>query len=228
MTQIPAEQFGWMHGEEVPAYLAEHQASFKDTGLWPVVVGDPESLALLLDTYEIYSEDGDTAEQALKSAAAENIERWLDFHAEESGIEDPEIFGDGVVSEQPGPGLLTALNTGGSKPLPEVGVGLFRVKHPWEVLAQLLWTAPNYDMGPKIHCAIQYRWSERYGADVVSATGDVIQCRVLRPPSTTEAALELAREQYIYCPDIVTQGVGTVTELAGTLLNADYWYFWWD
>jgi hypothetical protein len=38
----------------------------------------------------------------------------------------------------------------------------------------------------------------------------------------------LAREQYLYCSDIVWQGVGSVSNLSKTLLNSNYWYFWWD
>jgi len=40
--------------------------------------------------------------------------------------------------------------------------------------------------------------------------------------------MELAKEQYIFCNDIVDQGVGTVSALAATLLDSNYWYFWWD
>jgi hypothetical protein len=71
-------------------------------------------------------------------------------------------------------------------------------------------------------------WHDKYGAQIISATDDVIECTVSRPPSTREQAMELAREQFLYCADIVYQGVQTVSNLGAGLLNSKYWYFWWD
>jgi hypothetical protein len=52
--------------------------------------------------------------------------------------------------------------------------------------------------------------------------------QVARPPQDLTSAWALAEEQYRYCEDIVTQGVGTVWELARELKNNPVWYFWWD
>ena len=49
-----------------------------------------------------------------------------------------------------------------------------------------------------------------------------------RPVGTQEQAIELALEQYAYCPDIVLQGTETVERLAAEILVAQYWFFWWD
>ena len=59
-------------------------------------------------------------------------------------------------------------------------------------------------------------------------SGDVIECTVKTPPSSKQAALALAREQFVYCSDIVHQGVRSIEALAATLLNSKTWYFWWD
>ncbi len=40
-------------------------------------------------------------------------------------------------------------------------------------------------------------------------------------------ALKLAREQYLYCGDIVSQGVGSIAGLAAILEVSTHWYFWW-
>lgn len=52
--------------------------------------------------------------------------------------------------------------------------------------------------------------------------------KVARQPQTREQALELAREHYVYCNDIVDQGLGTLSNLTATLMANDWWYFWWD
>jgi hypothetical protein len=59
-------------------------------------------------------------------------------------------------------------------------------------------------------------------------SSDVLEFRVARSPTTREAAVELADEQYSYCPDIVTQGCETISNLAASLVNARVWFFWWD
>ena len=61
---------------------------------------------------------------------------------------------------------------------------------------------------------------ERHGAEIVCVSSDVIECHVARPPVDDEDALALARAQYLYCADIVDQGMETVSALAGALRGA--------
>ena len=51
---------------------------------------------------------------------------------------------------------------------------------------------------------------------------------IKNPPTDRETAFKLAQEQYIYCSDIVEQGMQTLNNLAARLLNGKTWYFWWD
>jgi hypothetical protein len=51
---------------------------------------------------------------------------------------------------------------------------------------------------------------------------------VTRPPQTRPEALDLAREHYVYCSDIVHQGLGTLSALAARLMGNAWWAFWWD
>jgi len=50
---------------------------------------------------------------------------------------------------------------------------------------------------------------------------------VTRRPETAEAAMDLAREQYIYCSYIVHGGTQTLDRLAKTLMTDEWWYFRW-
>ncbi len=72
------------------------------------------------------------------------------------------------------------------------------------------------------------RWQERFGAEVVAVSHDVVELRVLRPPTNPAVCVALAHEHYAYCGDIVHQGFGSLARLAGSLLDARAWYFWWD
>ena len=46
----------------------------------------------------------------------------------------------------------------------------------------------------------------------------------------TAIAMELAMEQYAFCPDTVDQGPedASIGWLADTLRQSDKWFFWWD
>jgi hypothetical protein len=72
------------------------------------------------------------------------------------------------------------------------------------------------------------RWHQEYGADIACLSSDVIECTVKSPPSSRQSALALAQEQFVYCPDIVHQGVESLEALAAILLDGKTWYFWWD
>lgn len=41
-------------------------------------------------------------------------------------------------------------------------------------------------------------------------------------------AMELAVEQYGFCPDLNQNEDGSIGALAGTLRRSTIWYFWWD
>jgi hypothetical protein len=71
-------------------------------------------------------------------------------------------------------------------------------------------------------------WFERWGAEPVAITSDTVEMLVARPPQSREDALALANEQFAYCEDVVTQGVGTIEALAANLLEGQTWFFWWD
>ena len=62
---------------------------------------------------------------------------------------------------------------------------------------------------PAFHVAALRAWRERYGAELVGLGADVMNLRVARRPATRDEALELARAQYVYCSDIIDQGVAS-------------------
>ena len=81
------------------------------------------------------------------------------------------------------------------------------------------------------HVAVLRYWHERYGASLFALGGDIIECVVERPPTTREAALDLASEQLLYAPGALGEfsgGGSSVPELAAALLNSRHWLFWWD
>lgn len=100
--------------------------------------------------------------------------------------------------------------------------------HAFEIPAYLQFGNWNACPSAEEHVAILQHWSERYGLEMYALTGDVIECEITRPPADREAAIKLAFEQYLYCNDIVDQGVENIATLAAILECSTHWYFWWD
>lgn len=81
---------------------------------------------------------------------------------------------------------------------------------------------------PTVHCAAMRYWQKEYGAEICSMRFDTIECTVSAPPSTREAARQLAWQLYWYCGDIVEYGGQAISRLAAELIDSNYWFFWWD
>jgi hypothetical protein len=111
---------------------------------------------------------------------------------------------------------------------PEVVVALVPTAEPALVALHLGYGDWNECPPPIVHAAIARRWSAAHGAAPAAFAGDIVEYRVARPIDSREQAIELALEQFAYCPDIILQGTETVERLAAELLGARYWSFWWD
>ena len=201
----------------------------------------PRDLQILRDKE---TAEGEAANRAMlngpddKLPAVENIEADGSRHrltpAEiRKELEDQAASKGPSIGEWPdkpvpaGPGLTIAFDLEG-KPLDRVHILLIPTDEGAAVPAFLRWGGWNANPAPEYHIAALRSWHERYGAELVGITGDVINLRVARRPATREAALALAREQYLYCEDIVDQGTETLAPLAATLMQDDWWFFWWD
>lgn len=109
-----------------------------------------------------------------------------------------------------------------------VYIGLAEIQEAWMLPAFVNFGGWNECPEPHIHCSVMKYWNEKFGAEIVTMTDDYIECFVPKPPQTKEEAIQLAWQQYWYSSDIVDQGTQTVSTLGATLLNAKYWFFWWD
>jgi hypothetical protein len=114
------------------------------------------------------------------------------------------------------------------KPVKKLWVGILPIAQPWEAAPAIEYGSWNECPSPEEHAAVMRYWSERWGAEPVVVASDTVEMLVHKPPHTRDEALALANEQFAYCGDIVTQGVGTIEALAATLLEGQTWFFWWD
>ena len=99
------------------------------------------------------------------------------------------------------------------------------VKNPWEIFAYLPFgnwhDCPNT---PELMAAAKY-WFEQYGAVPAAMSHDELEF-LLPAPVPKEKAMDVAVEQYGFCPDLdQNASIGT---LADTIHQSTVWYFWWD
>ena len=99
------------------------------------------------------------------------------------------------------------------------------VENPWEVFAYLPLGGWNSCPDAAELMAVAKYWFEQYGAAPAVVTHDALEFAV-PAPVPGERAVELAREQYGFCPEL-KQRSGNIRALADTLRQSRKWYFWW-
>ena len=200
---------------------------------WPIVVGGDDDLGLLA---EGFASDATPPEAILATADTLQMPAAL---AELRADEAAQAIADGAEPTMsaeigtwpdapPPPTGLTVASDHKGKPLDKVHILLIPARTSTEVPAYLRYGGWNECPGPAEHVAALRDWDARYGLELIGMSHDVLNLRVARPPATREAALELAREHFAYCEDIVLQGTETLSNLAASLMAHDSWYFWWD
>lgn len=141
---------------------------------------------------------------------------------------EPPPMGEWPVAVAPAPGLSVAIDILSKRPLQKVHIALVPTDDWTTIPAHLRWGGWNDCPHSEYHVAALRAWRDRFDAELVGLDFDTMNLRVTRPPRTRPEALELAREQYVYCNDIVDQGLDTLSNLAASLMANDWWYFWWD
>ena len=191
-------------------------------GHYPIVCHDQHGTLA-----ELPELNGGEPKALIEAAASIDASLWFRKQQEAYGDDDVEQGEWEDVEPQSGWSVPFDVLTG--KPVDGVWIALVPTTRPWEAMAYLDYGGWNACPDTEVHVAVHKSWNDRYGAEVVCVSGDVVEMRVARPPSDRTGATELAREQFLYSGgDLVYQGYGTMNALASALINADYWYFWWD
>jgi hypothetical protein len=218
-------------GEEALPSWRRLRARVEETGHWPVLLGDDEDLDLHIENVEEYEEPEGKSQVGAVLRAADRIDftRWYTQQTR-GGLESVLGAWPAQVGAEPaGDAVFTIPRDVLTRdPAPRVHVALVPTPRHWEVPAYLRFGGFNACPSPDEHVAIWRRWHETYGAELVGISHDVVEALVSRPPTDREGAMQLAQEQYAYCDDIVSQGCGSISELAARLLDRPTWYFWWD
>ena len=99
------------------------------------------------------------------------------------------------------------------------------VKNPWEIFTYLPFGNWNECPDTLELMAVAKYWFEQYGAVPAAMSHDELEF-LLPAPVPKEKAIDVAVEQYGFCPDLdQNASIGT---LADTIHQSTVWYFWWD
>ena len=203
--------------------LSELQAKGAGT---PIILGSEESFQQVVECMQYNA--GSTINELVDAARKIDVFQWLAAReaADPENYEiEPDAWPEGV---SPNTTLVAHCDLLKRQPYPEVVLTIVPTTEAWTVPCFLRIGGWNEVPNAEEHAALFKYWSEQFGAKVACIANDIIEMTVARPASSRDEALALARQQFIYCSDIVHQGVGSVEALAATLLGATVWYFWWD
>ena len=247
LEQVGQCEAGPLYGISIPgdravALWQALRGLVDETQHWPLVMGEAEEAAGTLE--ESAEFQGSSGHDDIAEGEHLDVNSWLQARQEELAEyeDDSDDLGDEDLDDEghradppeeddgaPRPAEFTVpYDVLTRKPFPSVLVALVPTTVSWQVPALIRWGAWNDCPRPAEHVAFLKRWQERYGAELVCLSRDVLEVRVGRPPLTESDARPLAEEQFLYCADIVYQGCGSVASLARVLARSQSWYFWWD
>ncbi len=189
---------------------------------WPIIVGDDSTLSDFTEEVDLASAPADAT-----IAAAARLRFPQDLPGYTADAQSAEV-GEWPATPPPATPAFSMTYDHRGDALAKVNILIVPTDDPTTVPAHLQWGGWNECPAPEYHVAALRSWRDRYGAEIVALSRDVMGLRVQRRPETRDEALALAREIFAYCPDIVLQGTGTLSALAATLMVSDLWEFWWD
>ena len=213
------------HGQYALEHLDEQRALGRAGGFTVILLGEESDYKRLAQNKEFAKS---SIAELLQLVDQVDVEAWMAGRLKEVSDYYEEVLGEWPVFT-PDPASIGAhLDVLSHQPHPVVYLAKMPTPRSWEAPVYIGMGGWNDCPDPAEISAFAKRWHERYGAEVISITHDVMEFVVANPPTTREDALALAKEQYLFCSDIVEQGVGDISTLAAALLNSKYWYFWWD
>jgi len=202
--------------------------SYFTSGEYPFLIGDSEDLARLevVANFELR-----TPSEIIACSQDFDLSHWMTKRRAEE--ERYHFDADKVLGTWPdhqaSPKFLSVhRDTQTRQVKPRVKLGLARIGEPWHLPAVLRFGNWNDCPDAVVHCALLRSWQSQFGAEIAGASSNTLECIVSRPPQDREAALALAWEQFWYCDGIVHQRCRTISNLAASLIDSNYWYFWWD
>ncbi len=198
----------------------------KTKGFTPlIIVADDRLAEMLEDNFEDSSPAKYVYNTQIKdsySFFAERRDYYSDMLDDADSDEIPENCIGGIDT------FSTHMDIISKKVCDEIIIAKIPTDKPWELALWFPMGGWNDCPLPEEQAAVFKYWYEEYGAYPAIVTGDTWELYVEKPVKDRRTAAQLANEMYLFCTDIVDQGVGSISALAETLLDSSVWFFWWD
>jgi hypothetical protein len=201
-----------------------------EIGYWPVILGGDEDLKQLNEHFRSARQEPvrGSATEIVSAGSKVDVTAWLtERAASETGARLP-AAGAWPEGNHATHHFTLPVDPDHGMPLPRVHVGLAPTVLGWQVPAFLRFGGWNACPPAEFHVAILKYWRQKYGAEVVGMGGKTLELAVSRPAEDRNAAMRLAREQFVYSPAVVGAAAGSMEARAATLLNATAWTLWWE
>lgn len=124
--------------------------------------------------------------------------------------------------------LSTYLDFNVSLPYNEVLILKIPTRKPWEILGYIPMGGYNDCPTPDCQIAIAEYWYKKYKAVPTVITSNSIEFMIETPPQNFQDAEKLAYEHYLFCNEIISNGLGSLRKLASILKDSTVWSFWWE
>ena len=102
-----------------------------------------------------------------------------------------------------------------------------KLEYVWQVFAYIPFGGWNSCPNAVDMMTVAKYWFEEYRAVPAVIGSDTLEILASQQESFADSA-RLALEQYLFCADIVDQGLGSIKNLATQLKDSTVWAFWWD
>lgn len=214
------------NGDKIIARYKQLLAEGKEQGFTPLLIAADDNLAEMMEC----NFNDSKPEEAVRNT---NIESADAFFAERKDMYE-DMIDDASSEEIPKnctgciDSFSTHLDVLTGKVLDEIILAKIPTDKPWELALWVPMGGWNDCPMPEEQAAVFKLWYEKYGAYPAIVTGDTWELYAERPVHDEKNACKLANEMYLFCTDIVDQGVDSIGALAKTLMDSEVWYFWWD
>lgn len=107
-------------------------------------------------------------------------------------------------------------------------IALVPTLKPEEIFAYIPFGGFNECSEGIIHAAITHYWYSKYKAIPICISYDSLQFMLRDSVLDSEELEQIAIEQYLYCGDLIWQGLETMSNLKSYICGSNFWYFWWE
>ncbi len=232
MLDCPCEHFP--AGSDPGVVLSKYNEAFAKRemgGYTPFIIVIDDIINRDFDDCEKTAEDLRNSRDKILASEPIDVDKWFLERISSCKENMDEYWAEiiGEIERNPGDAMTTfsgpiSYTTGKTE---ECVLAKIPANEPWEVFAWLPFGGWNECPNTEEIMWVAKYWYEKFGAVPAVMTRDVLEFSAA-PVKNEKTAAELALQQYVFCSDIVDQGLNTIGRLAGALMQSSAWYFWWD